>query len=96
MVKALFFYFFLFFILFIFLAGGDQGNKATSKLLKINQKSRMRGNLTFDPWKSSDQEPQKGTIKQSSTLFADQQNLIVIANAATDDVWVTTQVANSD
>ena len=34
----------------------------------------MRGrNLTFDPWKSSDQEPQKGTIKWSSTLFADQK-----------------------
>ena len=51
----------------------------------------MRGNLTFEPWKSSDQEPPKGTIKQPSTLFADQQNLIVIANAATGDVWVTTQ-----
>ena len=37
--------------------GADQG-------IKVNQQSRMHGyNVTFDPWKSSDQEPQKGTIK---------------------------------
>ena len=30
-------------------------------------------NLTFDPWKSSNQEPQKGTIERSSIVFADQK-----------------------
>ena len=55
-----------------FLGGGsrDQGDLQTAK----NQQSRMRGcNLTFDPSKSSDQEPPKGTIKRSSTLFGDQK-----------------------
>ena len=48
----------------------NQGDLQTAK----NQQWRMHGyNLTFDPWKLSDQEPQKGTIKQSSTLFADQK-----------------------
>ena len=32
----------------------------TSELLKINNQDC---NLTADPWKSSDQEPQKGPIK---------------------------------
>ena len=36
-----------------------------------NQGSKC--NLTFDPWKSSDQEPQKGMIKWSNTLFAPQK-----------------------
>ena len=46
----------------------DQGDLQTAK----NQRSRTcSSNVTFDPWKSSDQEPQKGTIKRSSTLFAD-------------------------
>ena len=52
--------------------GTDQGIKVTSKLLKINNQEHGC-NLTFDPWKSSDQEPQEGLIKQSSTLFADQK-----------------------
>ena len=47
----------------------DQGGL---QVAKING-SRTRGcNLTFDPEKSSDQEPQKGTIKRSSALFPDQ------------------------
>ena len=45
----------------------DQGDLRTAK----NQRSKMRGcNLTFDP---NNQEPQKGMIKRSSTLFADQK-----------------------
>ena len=45
----------------------DQGDLQTAK----NWQSRMHGcNVTFDLWKSSDQEPQEGTIKRSSTLFA--------------------------
>ena len=39
-----------------------------------NQQPRVRSsNVTFNPWKSSDQEAQKGTVKWSSTLFADQK-----------------------
>ena len=46
----------------------NQGDLQTAK----NQQWRTHGyNLTFDPW--SNQEPQKGMIKQSSTLFADQK-----------------------
>ena len=55
------------------LFGGRSTIKVTSKLLKI-QKSRTRGcNLTFDPWKLSGRERQKGKIKRSNTLFADQK-----------------------
>ena len=64
----------------------NQGIKVTSKLLKIKG-SRMCGcNLTFDPWKSSNQEPQKAMIKWSNTLFADQKNLIAVANTSTGDI----------
>ena len=45
----------------------DQGDLRTAK----NQQSKTRGcNLTFDP---NDQEPQKGMIKRTSTLFANQK-----------------------
>ena len=50
--------------------GADQGINMTSKLLKIKIQSC---NMTFDPWKLSDRERQKGTIKWSNTLFADQK-----------------------
>ena len=40
-------------------------------------------NLTFDPWKSSDQEPQKETIKHT---FCRSKNLIAVANASTGDI----------
>ena len=51
----------------------DQGIKVTSKLLKIKGSRTCCCNLTFDPWKSSDQEPQKGTIRRLSTFFAHQK-----------------------
>ena len=55
------------------LFGGRSTIKVTSKLLKI-QKSRTCGcNLTFDLWKLSGRERQKGKIKRSNTLFADQK-----------------------
>ena len=52
--------------------GADQGIKVTSELLKSTIKNAWL-NVTFDPWKSIDQEPQKETIKRSSTLFANQK-----------------------
>ena len=45
-------------------SGADQGIKVTSQLLKSKMCSY---NLTFDPCKSSDQEPQKQTIKHTFT-----------------------------
>ena len=62
----------------------DQGDL---QAVKINR-SRMHW-LQFDvwPWKSSNQEAQKGTIKRSSTLTA---NLIAVANASTGNMQVTT------
>ena len=53
--------------------GLNQGIKVTSKLLKFKGSRTHSCNLTFDPWKSSNQEPQKGTIKWSNTLFANQK-----------------------
>ena len=45
------------------LLGGRSRNQCDLQTTE-NQQSRKRGyNLTFDPWKSSNQEPQKGTIK---------------------------------
>ena len=44
--------------------GADQWIKVTSELLKIDNQEQGC-NLTFDPWKSSDQEPQKGMIKDT-------------------------------
>ena len=44
------------------------------------QSENVGCNWTFDPWKSSDQEPQRGTIKNT------QKNLIVVANASTGDI----------
>ena len=44
----------------------DQGGLWIAK----NQQSRTHDcNVTFDPWKSHNQESQKGTIKRSSILF---------------------------
>ena len=43
------------------------------------QSGNVGCNLTFDPWKSSDQEPQKG-IKNT------QKNLIAVANTSTGDI----------
>ena len=61
----------------------DQGELRTSK----NQQSRTQRlrDVTFAPWKSSDEEPRKGTTKRSSTIFADQK-LDVVANASTGDM----------
>ena len=53
--------------------GGNQGIKVTSGLLKINNQEPVRAIWPFDPSKSSNQHPQKGTIKQSSRLFAHQK-----------------------
>ena len=48
----------------------DQSDLWTTK----NQQSRMHDyNVTIDPWKSTNQELQKGTIMWSSTLFANQK-----------------------
>ena len=53
--------------------GLNQGIKGTSKLLNIKGSRMHSCNLTFDPWKSSNQEPQKGMIKRSNTPFANQK-----------------------
>ena len=58
----------------LYSAAADQGIKVTFELLKINnQECATACNLTFDPWKSSIQEHQKGIIKRSSTLLADKK-----------------------
>ena len=66
--------------------GDDQGIKLTIELLKIRGSRMHGGNLTFDPRKLSDPESQKGTIKRSNTLLADQNTLIAVANASTGDI----------
>ena len=53
--------------------GGRSTIKVTSKLLKIQNSKTCGCNLTFDPWKLSSQERQKGKIKRSNTLFANQK-----------------------
>ena len=45
-----------------------QGIKVTSKLLKSTN-PECGCNLTFDPWKSIDQKPQKGLMKRSNTHY---------------------------
>ena len=45
-----------------------QGIKVTSELLKSTN-SECGCNLTFDPWKSIDQKPQKGLMKRSNTCY---------------------------
>ena len=59
--------------------GTDQGIKVTSKLLKINNQEHGC-NLTFDLWKSSDQEPQEGW-SSNQAHFLPIKSLIVVANA---------------
>ena len=48
----------------------DQGIKVASKPQKSKDQDAQ---LQFDLWSISDQELQKGMIKQSSTMFGDQK-----------------------
>ena len=50
------------------LLGGQSRDWGDLQTAKINRSRKHNCNLTFDPWKSSDPEPQKGTINRSSTF----------------------------
>ena len=62
------------------LLGASQGIKVTSEMLKSMDQECT---ATFDPWKSSGQEPQKGMIKWSSTLFAHQNTWLQLQTLST-------------
>ena len=47
-------------------------------------------NSTLNPCKSSDQDLQKGTIKQSRTIFCQLAILILVTNPSTGETYVTT------